>query len=112
MSNIFKQANVTPAFTLGYWGVRRPMNILPALAKICEKLLSKQETFFFWSSYFKITMWYIAQHYLSATWETGKQDVDSSQFFGALLTDLSKAFDCLPYSLLIAKLKSIHASFL
>ena len=33
-------------------------------------------------------------------WSAG---VDQGLEFGAVLTDLSKAFDCLPYSLLLAK---------
>ena len=33
-----------------------------------------------------------------------QKTVDSGDAFGALLTDLSKAFDCLPYELLTAKL--------
>ena len=32
--------------------------------------------------------------------------VDSGQIFGALLTDLSMAFDCLDHELLIAKLNA------
>ena len=35
--------------------------------------------------------------------ENGKLAVDNKKTFGALLTDLSKAFDCLPYDLLEAK---------
>ena len=34
--------------------------------------------------------------------EKWEQTVDSDQMFGALLTDLSKAFDCLDHELLIA----------
>ena len=33
-----------------------------------------------------------------------KKSVDNGGAFGALLTDLSKAFDCLPHELLISKL--------
>ena len=36
--------------------------------------------------------------------EKWKESVDSGGAFGALMTDLSKAFDCLRHELLIAKL--------
>ena len=36
--------------------------------------------------------------------ESWKEAVDNHEAFGALMTDLSKAFDCLSYGLLIAKL--------
>ena len=35
-----------------------------------------------------------------------KNAVDKGKVFGALLTDLSKAFDCLPHELIIAKLNA------
>ena len=38
--------------------------------------------------------------------EKWKRAVDSSQMFGVLLTDLSKAYDCLDHKLLMAKLKA------
>ena len=44
------------------------------------------------------------QHCLITLIEKWKERVDNSGAFGALLTDLSKAFDCLPHELLIAKL--------
>ena len=47
---------------------------------------------------------YIAQHYLIALIEKWKQSVDNVGAFGALMTDLSKEFDCLSNELLIAKL--------
>ncbi len=38
--------------------------------------------------------------------ETCKTSLDKNYIYGALLTDLSKAFDCLPHKLLIAKMKA------
>ena len=38
--------------------------------------------------------------------EKWKKAVDNGNVFGALLTNLSKAFDCLPHDLIIAKLNS------
>ena len=49
---------------------------------------------------------HIAQQCLLALLEKWKQVIDSCQMFGALLTDLSKVFDCLNRELLIAKLNA------
>ena len=38
--------------------------------------------------------------------EKWKNAVDKGKVFGALLTDLSKAFDCLPHELIIVKLNA------
>ena len=50
---------------------------------------------------------YNAQHCLIALIEKWKQSVDNGGAFGALMIDLSKAFDCLPHELLIAKLDAL-----
>ena len=49
---------------------------------------------------------YSAQHCLLAMLEKWKSVVDNKKTFGALLTDLSKAFDCLSHDLLLAKLNA------
>ena len=46
------------------------------------------------------------QHCLLAELENWKRSIDNGKMFGALLTDLSKAFDCLDHELLIAKLNA------
>ena len=49
---------------------------------------------------------YSTQQCLLALLEKWKRTVDSGQMFDALLTDLSKAFDCLDHELLIATLNA------
>ena len=87
----------------------RPVSILPTLSNIHERLLGNQLT-----AHFN----YIFQSYLSAfrtsygcqttllrIVEDLKEALDKNMFVGAILMDLSKAFDCLPHDLIIEKLK-------
>ena len=72
--------------------------MFPQMSSFFDNFLSKQQCDF-WQGY-------STQHYLLALLEKWKRAVDSGQIIGALLTDLSKAFDCLDHKLLIAKLNA------
>ena len=47
---------------------------------------------------------YSSNHVLIRLIENWKQSLDKNKFVGAVLMDLSKAFDCIPHELLIAKM--------
>ena len=49
---------------------------------------------------------YSTQDYLLAIVENNKKALDQGNEYGVLLTDLSKAFDCLPPDLIVAKLQA------
>ena len=47
-----------------------------------------------------------AQHILTGFLEEWREQLDHNKIFGTVLLDLSKAFDCIPQDLLIAKLNA------
>ena len=53
---------------------------------------------------------YNTQHVLIRIIEEWKENLDKTFFVGAIITDLSKAFDCIPHDLLIAKLSAYGSS--
>ena len=86
----------------------RPVSILPNISKIYEKLIYKQLYHYFDDilspSQCGFRKGHSTQHCLLVMLEEFKESVDKENEFGALLTDLSKAFDCIDHKLLIAKL--------
>ena len=47
---------------------------------------------------------YSSSHVLIRLVENWKKELDNKKYVGAILMDLSKAFDCIPHELLIAKM--------
>ena len=88
----------------------RPVSILPVFLKVFERSMFAQMSSFFDNFLSKqqygFRKGYSTQQCLFALLEKWKRAVDSGQMFGALLTDLSKTFDCLDHELLIAKLNA------
>ena len=109
----FEFADITPVHRKSsrfeknnYW----PVSILPVLSKIFEKSLYKKISGYFNVIFSKcqcgFTKSFSAQHCLFAMIEKCCNSTDQGKFFGAILTELSKAFDCLPHDLLTAKLSA------
>ena len=86
----------------------RSVSILSNISEIYERCLYDQIEVFFDSVLSKyqcrFRRGYNVQHCLITLIEKWKKSVDNGGAFGALFTDLSKAFDCWSHELLIAKL--------
>ena len=86
----------------------RPISILPNISKIYERCINKQLEKYFQALLYKYQCGfrkvYSVINTLLPMIEKWRKFLDAGGSFGTLLTDLSKAFDCLPHELLIAKL--------
>ena len=86
----------------------RPVNILPVVSKIFERIMQKQINDFvisFLSPYLcGYRKGFNTQHTLLTLIEKWRKSLDNKGFGGAILMDLSKAFDTLNHDLLISKL--------
>ena len=111
--NILKKAEVIPVYKKcdklnksNY----RPVSILTILAKVFEKFLAHQITPFlnivFSCHLSAFRQGYCWQDTLLTLIENWRKDLLKNNKIGALLMDLSKAFDCMPHELLIAKFKA------
>ena len=86
------------------------MSILPVISKIYERLMYDQMYTYFDQIFSKFQCGFhkgFSTHscllYMIENW---KESLDQGGHYGALLTDLSKAFDCIMHDLLIAKLQA------
>ena len=88
----------------------RPISILPVVSKIFERIMQKQINDFILSFLSPFLCGYRkgfnTQHALLTLVENWRKSLHNKSFAGAILMDLSKAFDTLNHDLLIAKLNA------
>ena len=108
-----KFADVTPAYKNKSKNSKdncRPVSILSNISKVYERYIYDQMEAYFETilspSQCGFRKGFSAQHCLISLIEKWKKSIDNGGAFGALMTDLSKAFDCLSHELLIAKLEA------
>ena len=112
-SSPLKWADITPVHKKDDRSLKsnyRPISILPSVSIIFERIIHDQILIFaeqYLSSYLcGFREGYSTQYCLIIMLERWKEALDNRKIAGALLTDLSKAFDCLNHELLIAKLEA------
>ena len=108
-----KCAEIKPTFKRGDRSNKenyRPVSILPVVSKIYEKILYEQINMHFDPLLSPLQCGfrkgYNAQNCLLVLVEKWKKAIDKKRSAGILVTDLSKAFDCIRHDLLIAKLNA------
>ena len=86
----------------------RAISLLPSLSKVYEKLIYQQLSTFFENKSSPLLCGfrsrYSTQHALLNLINKWHSCLDNSEVVGTILMDLSKAFDCLPHELILAKL--------
>ena len=111
--NILKYADVTPVFKKGDITDKqnyRPISTLSNFSKVFERLLHSQISEFMEPKFSKLLTGFRknhnTQHALLKMIETWKAKLNTGCKIGALIMDLSKAFDTLNHDLLITKLQA------
>ena len=86
----------------------RPISLLPSLLKVYEKLIYQYLNAFFENKLSPLLCGfpsrYSTQHALLNLINIWHSCLDNSGVVGTILTDLSKAFDCLHHELVLARL--------
>ena len=116
-ADFFKSADISAAFKQGSRNKKenyRPISILPLISKIFEKIICRQLSNHFDNILSKFQCGfrkgYSPQHCLLLMIDKWKKAVDNHKVFGEVLTDLSKAIDCVCHDWLIAKLNAYGLS--
>ena len=111
-ADFFKSADILAAFKQGSRNKKenyKPNSILPLISKIFERIICGQLSNYFDNILSKFQCGfrksYSPQHCILLMTYKWKKAVDIHNVFGAVLTDLSKAFDFICHDLLIAKTK-------
>jgi len=106
-----KQADITPIHKKNETTLLknyRPVSLIPIVSKVFERDMYDQMIIYmdkFLSPYlFGYRKGYSTEQCLIVMVESWKKALDNKGTTGAVLTDLSKAFDCLNHNLLIAKM--------
>ena len=106
-----KRSDVTPTYRAGDSTCKKnfqPISVLSTLSKIFERLMYSQMLPFIRPKLTNLLCGfregYSTQHALLRLVETCKTCLDSDGVIRMVLTNLSKAYDCLHYDLLVAKL--------
>jgi len=112
--DLMQIGKITPVYKSGKENSRlnkkdyRPVSVLTVFSKIFERyILNKMLEHVNTILSDKISAYrkgYSTQHVLLKLTEEWRKHLDQNQIVGAVLMDLSKAFDCIPHDLLIAKL--------
>ena len=93
----------------------RPISILPSVSKLIEKAMADQLEKYFEAIFSNLLCGfrkrYSTQHALLQLLRSWQKSLDDGNIVGTILMDLSKAYDCLPHDLLIAKIAAYQVDF-
>ena len=113
-----KKANISPVYKKKDKLLKdnyRSINILPVLSKIYERVINDQFSAFVDAVFHPLLSGFRKKHgckdVLSLLTEDWTWALDQRLYVGTIAIDLSKAFDCMPHGLLLAKLHAYGVAY-